>query len=439
MQVYKHSVFVANFHLYDIIDKLVYTTLYFDLIRIKGDTMIEIINSGGLTSAIGFKAGATYAGLKARTDSLDLGIVISECDANVAATFTSNSIESPSVSVSRKRLLNRKARAVIVNSGCANCSVGNQGYTDAEEMTMLAASHLNINSQEIFVASTGMIGVELPMALIRQNIGNIKLTDEGGDDFSKSIMTTDTRQKQRAVSFIHDGKTVTMGAAAKGVGMIHPNMATMLCFVTTDANVEQGFLQETLSETVNASFNMIDVDGDQSTNDMVIVLANGKSDSTQIKKDSASASVFMEALNYVCTELAKELVRDGEGAQRLIEVTVEGAKTLPEARVAAREIASSLLVKAMVHGKDPNWGRIVMALGKSEIELKESELDIFINNIHIVHNGTAIPYLNDAVVSAMSGDTVNFKVSLNMGDYSAIGWGCDLTEEYVIFNSAYST
>ena len=401
--------------------------------------MIEIINGGGVTSAMGFTAGGTYAGLKTEVDSLDLGILVSDRQANAAATFTSNSIESPSVTASRKRLEKGVARGVVANSGCANCSVGEQGFADAEEMANLAGSHVGLPGEELFVASTGMIGVELPMALIRQNVTNSALTPNGGTDFARALMTTDSKHKERAVSFVHDGETVTVGGAAKGVGMIHPNMATMLCFVTTDADVEGDFLQSVLFDSVKASFNMIDVDGDQSTNDTVVLLANGASETSQISESSSGSDLFREAVGYICTELAKELVRDGEGAQRLIEVTVEGAETLDEARLSAREIASSLLVKAMVHGRDPNWGRLVMALGKSGISLIEKKVDIFISEIHIVHQGVAIPYYKDAVVSAMSGSEIPFRISLNIGEHSATAWGCDLTEEYVIFNSAYST
>jgi len=401
--------------------------------------MIELIKGGGVTSAEGFSAGATYAGLKTESGTLDLGILLSDRPANSAATFTTNSVESPSVTVSRQRNKAGISRGVVANSGCANCSVGPQGLTDAEELTEIAANHVGVESSDLFVASTGMIGVELPMALLRQNIGNIALKEDGGTEFAKSIMTTDSKHKEIAVSFVHEGKAITVGGAAKGVGMIHPNMATMLCFISTDASIEPKFLKESLSEAVADSFNMIDVDGDQSTNDTVLILANGASETKEITKTSPSASSFQDALNYVATELAKELVRDGEGAQTLIEVSVEGSKSKPDARKAAREIASSLLVKAMVHGKDPNWGRIVMALGKSGIELQENKVDVFISDIHIVNKGVAIPYFKDAVVSAMAGKQVKFKVDLNLGNESATAWGCDLTEEYVIFNSAYST
>ena len=402
--------------------------------------MIEIIKDGGVTSAKGFLAGATYAGIKTSgEETLDLAILASEKPATAAGTFSTNKVLSPSVVLSRRRVAGGAARAVVVNSGCANCCVGRQGLRDAEEMTSLAAAHIGAADDEVLICSTGLIGVELPMALVRQSVGGIRLNKQGGGDFARAIMTTDTHVKQVAVSVDISGRRVTVGGAAKGVGMIHPNMATMLCFVTTDAPVEKGFLRQALVDTVDASFNMIDVDGDQSTNDTVLVLANGAAGGAGIQAGSDAATVFQEALAYVCTELAKEMVRDGEGAQRLIEVVVEGVRTLGDARTAAREIASSLLVKAMVHGRDPNWGRVMMALGKSGIEFSESDVDVFIGGIHLVHEGVAIPYLKDAVISAMSVPELQIRVHANGGDAAATAWGCDLTEEYVIFNSAYST
>jgi glutamate N-acetyltransferase/amino-acid N-acetyltransferase len=402
--------------------------------------MIELIQDGSVTSAKGYVAGGIYSGIKTSgEETLDLGILMSEAPAVVAATFTSNSVVSPSVTVSRRRVASAAARAVVANSGCANCCVGDQGLTDAEEMASLAARHIGVEPEEVLVCSTGLIGVELPMALVRQSVGNIRLTEQGGPEFARAIMTTDTRPKGLAISLDVTGRRITLGGAAKGVGMIHPDMATMLAFVATDAPVERSFLQTALKESVNASFNMIDVDGDQSTNDTVLAFANGAGGGDEIQAGSASADAFQEALTYICTALAKELVRDGEGAQRLMEVVVEGARTLRDARTAAREIAGSLLIKAMVHGRDPNWGRIMMALGKSGIEFEEASVDIFINDIHMVHQGVAIPYLKDAVISAMSVPDVRFRVSVNAGSASATAWGCDLTEEYVTLNSAYGT
>jgi glutamate N-acetyltransferase/amino-acid N-acetyltransferase len=403
--------------------------------------MIELIQGGGVTSARGFLAGGTYAGLKTQAEDVyDLGILVSEAPAVVAGTFSQNKILSPSVTVSKERVAHGTARAVVANSGCANCCVGEQGYRDAVEMASLAAKHVGVSEEHVLVASTGMIGVELPMALIRQNIGNVKVTKEGGELFARSLMTTDSHHKQIAVSVEIHGRKVTLGGAAKGVGMIHPNMATMLCFIATDARVEAGFLKGALSHAVDRSFNMISVDGDQSTNDTVLVLANGRAGGDTIEASTEGGSSFQEALTYVCTALAKELARDGEGAQKLIAVTVEGAMSESDARVGAREIVSSSLVKAMVHGNDPNWGRVMMALGKSGIELEESRIDIFIHDIQIVSEGKAIPFSPTVIVNAMAGSSeVDIRVGLNIGSARATAWGCDLTEEYVTFNSAYST
>ena len=295
-------------------------------------------------------------------------------------------------------------------------------------------------SDDMLVCSTGMIGVELPMALLRQHVGDVKLDGGGGHDFARSIMTTDTRHKDLAVSVDLGGRAVTVGGAAKGVGMIHPNMATMLAFVTTDASVEQSFLQAALSRAVDTSFNMCSVDGDQSTNDTCLVFANGQAGGSEVVSGTPEAEAFEEALTFVCVSLAKDMVRDGEGAKKLIEVTVDEASSAADARVAAREISTSSLVKAMVHGNDPNWGRIMMALGKSGADMDESKINIFVEDIQIVHEGKAIPFHLDSVVSAMaSSPDVRFRVSLNLGESSATAWGCDLTEEYVTFNSAYST
>ena len=403
--------------------------------------MVELINDGSVTSAKGFAAGGTYAGLKTQGEGvLDLGILLSDAPANLAATFSTNKILSPSVVLSRERAGRGSARGVVANSGCANCCVGEQGLTDAAELTDLAAAHIGVDAEDMLVCSTGMIGVELPMALLRQNVSNISLSADGGHDFARSIMTTDTRHKEIAVSVELDGRKVVIGGAAKGVGMIHPNMATMLAFVATDAPVEQGFLQAALGRAVEASFNMCSVDGDQSTNDTVLLFANGQAGGAEIGADSAAAADFEDALTYVCVSLAKDMVRDGEGAKKLIEVVVGEAASLADARKAAREISTSSLVKAMVHGNDPNWGRIMMALGKSGADMDESKIDIFVDDIKIVEGGIAIPYHKDSVVSAMaSSPDVRFRVNLSMGGATATAWGCDLTEEYVTFNSAYST
>ena len=263
------------------------------------------------------------------------------------------------------------ARGVVANSGCANCAVGEQGLLDAEEMTRLAADSLSsdhgeVDAEDFFRRLDGNDRPwSWPMALMRQSIGSIDLSEDGGEAFARSIMTTDTRPKHIAARFESAGRTFTIGGVAKGVGMIHPDMATMLSFVTTDADVEGEYLKTALSNAVNLSFNMVDVDGDQSTNDTVLLLANGAAGGERIDGDDGAGAAFQDTLTAVCTHLAKELVRDGEGAGHVIEVNVDGAQSDSDARLAAREISSSNLVKAMVHGRDPNWGRIMMAVARA--------------------------------------------------------------------------
>ena len=404
-------------------------------------TMLTTISGGGVTSAKGFQAGAVFAGIKTPgEDKRDLGLICSDFNCTVAGTFTRNSVISPSVTVCKNVVARGYARAVVANSGCANTAVGEQGLIDAQETAEIAAKKLEINPKDVLVASTGVIGVELPMALIREHMQTIKMDMNGGDDFAKAIMTTDSHPKEYATSYTSsDGHKVTVGGCAKGSGMIHPDMATMLCFITTDADVDQPYLQSVLSEAVKLSFNQIDVDGDQSTNDTVAILANGASGAARIAGGDDDSSAFDAAVKQVCKHLARELARDGEGARHLIEAIVESAHTDADARKAARSVASSLLVRTAVYGQDPNWGRIMMAVGKTAIPLDESKIEIFVNDIQIVHEGKAIAYNVQSVISALGKDEVTLRVRLNVGDGYGEAWGCDLTEEYVVFNSAYTT
>ncbi len=406
----------------------------------SNETNLSVVDSGGVASAKGFSAGGVFAGIKTPgEDKYDLGLVYSDRDCTVAGTFTQNSVVSPSVTVCKEVVSNGRARGIAANSGCANCSVGEQGLIDAKEMAAVAAEKLGVPNSEVLVASTGVIGVELPMNLIRDFIPTIEL--DSGNDFAKSIMTTDTHAKEIAVSFEHPdgGATITVGGCAKGAGMIHPNMATMLSFITTDADVESGFLQSTLSEAVTLSFNQIDIDGDQSTNDTVAILANGASQSPTMSGGDAASALFASAVKLVCRHLAIELARDGEGARHLITAVVDGAKSDADARKAARSVVASLLVRTAVYGRDPNWGRIMMAVGKTGIPLVESEIEIFVNGIQIVAEGKAIAYNTQSVVAALDHPEVEIRVDLNGGDGFGEAWGCDLTEEYVVFNSAYTT
>ncbi len=400
---------------------------------------ITELTDGSVTSPQGFIAGATYAGIRAYApDKVDLGVLFSELPTSAAGTYSTNKVLSPSVTVTKESVASGTSRGVIVNSGCANCAVGEQGYKDAQEMAQLAANAFGVVPQQMAVSSTGIIGVELPMGLIRNTISKIEASHDGGHHFARSILTTDTVTKEIAVSFNAHGTTVTIGGCAKGSGMIHPNMATMLAYITTDAKVDAGFLQGTLTEAVNASFNMIDIDGDSSTNDTVLLLANGASGVT-VTKGTPDGETFTAALFEVCTHLAREMVKDGEGATKLIEVTVQGAESLEDARLAARSVASSILVKTAIHGNDPNWGRIMMALGKSGADLIEKNIDLYINDICIMESGLPIPVFRESLIASMQGTEVRILANLNLGSGAAIAWGCNLSEEFVTFNSAYTT
>ena len=403
-------------------------------------TTISFIDGGSVTSPQGFSAGATYAGLKTfAEDKLDLGIIASDSPCTAAGVFTTSTIKSPTVSVNQAHLKAASPKGIIVNAGIANACVGEQGYKDAEEMASITANILNAAPSEILVCSTGVIGVELPMSLIRDGVANINLSKDGANQVARAMMTTDTRPKEVAVSCEIAGKTISIGGVAKGSGMIHPNMATMLSFITTDANVEQHFLEHCLTEVADSSYNMLTVDGDTSTNDTVLVLANGRANNEQITEGTKEAEVFQSALLEVAIFLTKELARDGEGASRLLSIEITGAKDVKSARQAARTIASSSLVKSAVYGSDPNWGRVLAALGRSEIEADETKIDLFVNGVCIMESGTPIPFHKEAVVVLMKGPEVTFKLQLNLGDASATAWGCDLTQEYVIINSAYTT
>ena len=401
---------------------------------------IEYVEGGTVTTPRGFSAGATYAGLKTFSeDKLDLAMLLSETPCAAAGVYTTSTIRSFSVSVTKEHLEQGPMRGIVVNAGIANTCVGDQGYKDAKEMAVAAAKRLGVEPTDMVVCSTGVIGVELPMSLIRDGIEQVELSDDGGNLMARAMMTTDTRPKEVAVTFEVGGKRAHIGGAAKGSGMIHPNMATMLSFVTTDAAVEQGFLERTLREVADRSFNMMTVDGDSSTNDTLVVLANGMAGNSPITEGSEDAKVFEQALLEACVHLARETARDGEGATKLIIVEVDGARTTEDARKAARTIASSNLVKSAVYGSDPNWGRILMAVGRSGAAADESKIDLFVNGVCIMQAGVPVPFHRDSVVALMRGPEVTFRVQMNIGDGEATAWGCDLTEEYVIINSAYTT
>lgn len=402
---------------------------------------ISSVQGGTVTSPKGFSAGSTYAGIKTfAEDKMDLGLLASSTPCEVAGMFTTSTIRSPSVTINGERLAGGgKFSGLVVNSGIANACVGEQGYFDAQEAASLAAGHLGLQPEEVLVGSTGIIGVELPMALIREGLRQIQVGQDGGHNLARAIMTTDTFPKEGAVSFEHNGRSVTIGGIAKGSGMIHPNMATMLCYLTTDAEVDKGFLSAALKKAVDSSLNMLTVDGDSSTNDSVLLFANGEAGAGPIQSGTPAGDTFQEALTQLCVHLTRLLAQDGEGASRIMQVVVEGASSEADARAAAKTIASSNLVKSAVHGADPNWGRVMAALGRSGAAVNEAKVALFINDVCLVEDGRPIPFHRDAVVVLMKGDEVTFRVKLNLGEAQATAWGCSLSEEYVTINSAYTT
>ena len=400
---------------------------------------MKSIPGGTVTSPKGYVAGATSAGLRTR-GGLDLGILYSEVSCVAAGLFTTNRIKAAPVLWCQKHIAARRARAIVANAGCANACTGERGFEDAAAMANLAAERLGIAHQEVLVASTGVIGERLPIGLIGANMEKVALSQEGGHALAQAIMTTDTHPKEIAVA-TEGGELeeIIIGGIAKGAGMIHPNLATLLCFLTTDAAIDAHLLEKALGEAVGLSFNMITIDGDTSPNDTVLILSNGLAGNKTIEEGTEEAEAFQEALTEVCTYLARRIASEGEGATRLIEVTVDGALTLADARLAARTIAGSPLVKAAVHGCDPNWGRIIAALGRSGAEIDESRIDLFLNNIRLVAEGLPHPFDKDKVRVAMGGAEVPIRVCLNLGDYVATAWGCDLSAEYVTINSEYTT
>ena len=400
----------------------------------------RIVPSGTVTSPAGFLAGATYAGIKTRgEDLLDLGILYSESPCVAAGVFTANKVRAAPVLLCQERIANRSARAVVVNSGCANACTGEQGLADSLEMAALAAGKLGLSPEEALVASTGVIGIPLPMERIRRGVGHVNLSRDGGHKLTRAMMTTDSFPKEMALSIRLGDRKATIGGVAKGAGMIYPDMATLLCFLSTDAALEAHFAEASLRRAVDDSFNMIAVDGDTSTNDTVLLLANGLAGNKPLKAGTSDGEIFQAALRKVCIYLARCIARDGEGATRLIEVVVDGAATEADARLAARTVVSSSLVKAAVHGADPNWGRIVAAVGRSGAEVDQSRIDLYMGKLCLLKSGSPVTFDNEEARRMLGRDEVRIIVRLRLGSSRAVAWGCDLSEQYVAINSGYAT
>jgi glutamate N-acetyltransferase/amino-acid N-acetyltransferase len=399
------------------------------------------IDGGGVTSPKGFVAGGVRAGLKTygAEPRLDVGVLASTGPCSVAGVFTKSRICGAPVELCRERVKGGSGRAVVVNSGCSNVATGDDGRRDARRMAAIAAEHLGIAEDDVLVASTGVIGRRLPMDKIEPAIRALGPSEAGGDDFARAIMTTDTFPKHRAVTTTVSGITYTVGGAAKGSGMMHPDMATMLCFVTTDAKVDPVWLRRTLVAVADVSLNMVDVDMDTSTSDTMLVFANGQAGGSVIGDGHPAAGPLHGALEAVSIALARDLARDGEGARTLIEVRVRGARSLEDARRAARTVSSSPLVKTMVTGRDANLGRLMMAVGRSGADVDVDRTSVFIGEHCAFDRGapTDVPY---AVISkALDASEVVLSVDLGLGDASATAWGCDLTEDYVRINASYTT
>lgn len=386
-------------------------------------------------------AGATRAGLKNNQEKYpDLAILATTKPCYGAALFTNNRIKAAPVLLSRQRTPSHNLRGVVVNSGIANACTGETGLKDAAEMAELAASNLGVAPDSILVASTGVIGEPLPMGIIREGIRKIEVSRYGGHDMARAIMTTDTVPKEAAVIVNNGQGHYTIGGIAKGSGMVHPNLATFLGFITTDAPLSPELIDTALRNAAGISFNMLSIDGDTSTNDMLLIMASGlASDTDTIYPDTNQARTFEDALDQLCISLARKLARDGEGAEQLIEVKVGGSSSPEDARLIARTIVSSPLVKAAIHGKDPNWGRIIAAAGRSGVVITEPKIDLFVGEIQLVKSGCPVPYDRNLLLDIMSRDEVVIDLELNTGDAAATAWGCDLTEKYVEINSKYTT
>ena len=400
---------------------------------------------GGVTAAKGFLASSAAAGIK-YTGRDDMALIFSESDAVCAGTFTGNVVKAAPVQWDMKIVKGEgKARAIVVNSGIANAATGKAGMEACEKTAGFAADALNIDRERVLLGSTGVIGMQLPLDRIEKGVshlaGSLDSSLDAGLRAERAIMTTDTRPKQSAYSFEIDGVTVTVGGMSKGAGMIHPNMSTMLCYITTDADIDRELLQEALSFVVKDTFNMLSVDGDTSTNDTCIIMANKASGAGSITTRDSAYDAFYEALLNVCTDLTVEMASDGEGATKLIEVVVRGADTKENARILSRSVVSSNLTKAAVYGCDANWGRQICALGYSGVEFDPGRVDHYLESgdetLLIVKDGVDAGYDEKAAEKILSREHVRFIFDMNMGDKTATAYGCDLTYDYVKINADY--
>lgn len=403
------------------------------------------IITGGVTAAKGFQAAAAAAEIKYKGRT-DMALIYSEVPCAAAGTFTTNVVKAAPVKWDQDIVYNHPhAQAVVCNSGIANACTGEEGYGYCRDTAEAAALALDIPADSVLVASTGVIGMQIPMERIKNGVSQmaplLSGEIEAGTEAAKAIMTTDTVKKEVAVQVEIGGKTVTVGGMCKGSGMIHPNMCTMLGFVTTDAAISKEMLQEALGEDVKDTYNMVSVDGDTSTNDTVLLLANGMAGNPEITKKDEAYGTFKEALNYVNTALAKKIAGDGEGATALFEVKIIGAESKEQAVTLSKSVVTSSLTKAAIYGHDANWGRILCAMGYSGAQFDPEKVDLYFESragkIKIIENGVSTGYSEEEATKILSEDEVTAIADIKMGDAEATAWGCDLTYDYVKINADY--
>lgn len=404
---------------------------------------MEII-SGGVCAANGYKANGIHCGIRKNKSKRDLSLIYSECIADAAAVYTTNLVKGAPLAVTKRHLENGKAQAIICNSGNANTCNAN-GIEIAEQMSELLSREMGLESGDVVVASTGVIGQPLDITPIRDGIPALVggLSENGGAEAAEGIMTTDTVMKEIAVSFTVGGRECKIGGIAKGSGMIHPNMATMLVFITTDCAISSEMLQTALSSDIKNTFNMVSVDGDTSTNDMVVVLANGMAGNEKITADGEDFREFMKALNTVTVNLCRKIAGDGEGATKLLECSVCGAQSLETAKTVAKSVICSSLTKSAMFGSDANWGRVLCAIGYSGAQVDVSKIDVSFKSakgeLAVCKNGAGIDFSEEKAKEILLESEIEIKVNLNSGNYRSCAWGCDLTYEYVRINGDYRT
>lgn len=395
------------------------------------------IIDGTIASPLGFSADGLHAGFKKK--KLDFGWIVSEVPASVAGVYTTNKVIAAPLLVTKASIQkSQKLQAIVVNSGVANSCTGQQGLDAAYEMQRLTAQKLRIEPDLVGLASTGFIGEQLPMNALKNGLSQILVSGKA-EDFAEAILTTDTCTKTCVVTEEFGSDLVTMAGVAKGSGMIHPNMATMLAFITCDANISSATLQAALSQHVETTFNQITVDGDTSTNDMVLVMANGCRQNEEILPDTEEFEKFSKMLRYLMADLAKKIAKDGEGATKLIEVNVRHAKDERSGRMIAKSVVGSSLVKTAIFGQDPNWGRILAAIGYAGADVSVDNIDIWIAGIPVMQASSPVAFNPEETSDAMAGELLTLTIDLHDGDTEAQAWGCDLSYDYVKINALYRT